>query len=309
MIQVGEVLGIKELKSRLPWRYPMLLLDRVTRESETHFVGFKNLTVNELYFQGHFPNRPIMPGVLQVETMKQLCELIVRKELDPTGMQDVYLKKLQKVKFRNPAEPGDRLFIDAELLELTNTEATLQVKVSNATGITSEGRLTVAARPCASPETMPARQNEYDRVPGKTAMEIGAIRKAMPHRYPFLLIDNIVTLDDNSAVAVKNLTITEEVFNGSKADCRTFPESLMCEIVAQVGCASILSRAENAGKLGLFAAIPNAESFGYAVPGDQLVCKVELPAPNKAFGKGTGAIYVGEKKIFEMSLMFAVVEA
>jgi UDP-3-O-[3-hydroxymyristoyl] N-acetylglucosamine deacetylase/3-hydroxyacyl-[acyl-carrier-protein] dehydratase len=96
----------------------MLLLDRVTRESETRFVGVKNLTVNELFFQGHFPNRPIMPGVLQVETMKQLCELIVRKELDPTGMQDVYLKKLQKVKFRNPAEPGDRLFLDAEIIEL-----------------------------------------------------------------------------------------------------------------------------------------------------------------------------------------------
>ena len=116
-------------------------------------------------------------------------------------------------------------------------------------------------------------------------------------------------MDDSSITAIKNLTVTEEIFNGTKIPCCTFPESLMCEIIAQVGCASILSRNENAGKLGLFAAIPSAESFGYAQPGDQLVCKVDLPPPSKSFGKGTGVITVDGRKIFEITLMFAVVDA
>ena len=155
---------------------------------------------------------------------------------------------------------------------------------------------------------MPAPGGEYDRRPGSTLMEIAAIRRAMPHRYPFLLIDNVISMGEKSAVAIKNLTVNEELFCGSSGPVPVFPESLLCEIVAQVGCACILSQPENAGKLGLFAAINSAESFAMVQPGDQLVCTVDLPNPGKSFGKGNGVISVDGVKVFEITLMFAIVD-
>ncbi len=307
MIEIGKVLGTKELKSRLPWRYPFLLLDRAIREEENKFVAYKNLTMNELFFQGHFPGHPIMPGVLQVEAMKQLGELIVRKELDQAGLQDVYMRKVEKVKFRNPVEPGDRLRIEAEITDINESEAVIQACTFNNTGMTCEARLTLAVRPRTGPETMPPAFNAYDRSP-ETAMNVNRIMEIVPHRYPFLLIDNIARLDGDNAVAIKNVTITEEIFKGFPSEYAAFPESLQCEIIAQVGCACVLSRAENAGKLGLFAAIPEAESFAPVFPGDQMVCEVVLPPSKKAFGKGSGVIKVNDKVVFKITLMFAIVD-
>jgi 3-hydroxymyristoyl/3-hydroxydecanoyl-(acyl carrier protein) dehydratase len=86
------------------------------------------------------------------------------------------------------------------------------------------------------------------------------------------------------------------------------PVSLLCEIGAQAGCASILARPENNNKLGYFMSIDGAESFAPVMPGDQLVIKFNLPAGKSRFGKGSGEMLVNGKVVFKVTLMFALVD-
>ena len=109
--------------------------------------------------------------------------------------------------------------------------------------------------------------------------------------------------------AVKNVSINEEIFAHCPDDYAVLPESLLCEITAQSGCACVLSRPENAGKIGYFMSIDKAESFAPVYPGDQLVIDVDLPEGKSKFGKGTGTITVGGKLVFQITLMFAIVDA
>ncbi len=97
----------------IPHRYPMLLIDRVTGMEAFHrAVGVKQVTINEPYFQGHFPNDPIMPGVLIVEAMAQLGGLLLSQKLEHTGKLAVLLS-MDKVKMRHAVVPGDQLILEA----------------------------------------------------------------------------------------------------------------------------------------------------------------------------------------------------
>lgn len=303
-----KVLGIKEIMSILPQRNPMLLLDRAQQIDEKHWIAVKNASMNEAFFQGHFPGHPIMPGVLQLEAMKQLCELSVRSILDPAGAADVYLKEVNKVKFRRPANPGDRIKIETELLELEANSALLKATLSTAAGVASEAQITLAVRDkAASPETMPQLYNEFDKSDA-VLMDIGKVVELMPHRFPFLLIDYVFSMEGDKVTAVKNVTANEPFF-ANDSELKVLPESILCEIAAQAGCACVLARPENAGKLGYFMAIDHAESIAPVYPGDQLVLDLTLPAGKSRFGKGGCEILVDGKVVFRINLMFAIVDA
>lgn len=111
-------LDVRELFKILPHRYPFLLVDKVIEvESYRRAVGIKNVTINEPYFQGHFPGRPIMPGVLQIEAMAQLAGALLLRKADNTTKLAV-LMGLENVKFRKQVVPGDQLRIEAEVLSL-----------------------------------------------------------------------------------------------------------------------------------------------------------------------------------------------
>ncbi len=109
------VLDIDEVMKVLPHRYPFLMVDRIVNfDGAMKATGVKNVTINEPYFQGHFPGHPVMPGVLQVEAMAQVASIIMMRKTENSGKIG-YFMSADEVKFRKPVLPGDTLFIHAEL--------------------------------------------------------------------------------------------------------------------------------------------------------------------------------------------------
>lgn len=107
-----------EIQALLPHRYPFLLVDRIKElEPDRRIVGIKNVTVNEPFFQGHFPGRPVMPGVLIIEAMAQVGGVLAFKSVGPTGKPVVYLTGIDGAKFRRPVVPGDQLRFEVDLLK------------------------------------------------------------------------------------------------------------------------------------------------------------------------------------------------
>ena len=303
-----KVYGIKDIMKIMPQRNPMLLLDRAQEIDEKNWVGVKNVSMDEAFFQGHFPGHPIMPGVLQLEAMKQLSELAVRSTLDPAGAADVYLKEVNKVKFRRPANPGDRIKIETEILELEANIAKFKAKLSTSGGVASEAQITLAVRDKnAAPEAMPCLFNEFDKQDADL-MDISKVMDLMPHRFPFLLIDYVKSMEGEKIIAVKNVTANEPIF-ANDSELKTVPESILCEIAAQSGCACVLARPENKGKIGYFMSIDKAESLAPVYPGDQLVIDLTLPESKSRFGKGGCIMRVDGKEVFRINLMFAIVDA
>jgi len=109
--QIIESYDIQRLLALLPHRYPFLLVDRIIQARGDEFgIGIKNVTANEPQFQGHFPGRPIMPGVLLIEAMAQTAgALCVASQADKGKPSVVYLMTVDKAKFRKPVVPGDRV--------------------------------------------------------------------------------------------------------------------------------------------------------------------------------------------------------
>ena len=106
-----------EIQAILPHRYPFLLVDRIEElEIGKRVVGVKNVTINEPFFQGHFPGRPIMPGVLIIEAMAQVGGVLAFKSSQEKGPKLVYFMGIDKAKFRKPVEPGDRLRFVVDVL-------------------------------------------------------------------------------------------------------------------------------------------------------------------------------------------------
>ena len=109
---------MREILRLLPHRYPFLLIDRVIQiDGFQRAVAIKNVSINEPYFQGHFPSAPLMPGVLQLEAMAQLAGVLLLRKLENTGKLAV-LWAIDKVKLRGAVVPGDQLRIEVETVRL-----------------------------------------------------------------------------------------------------------------------------------------------------------------------------------------------
>jgi UDP-3-O-[3-hydroxymyristoyl] N-acetylglucosamine deacetylase / 3-hydroxyacyl-[acyl-carrier-protein] dehydratase len=117
--QETRVLGIEEIMKVLPHRYPFLLVDRIVEiEENRRIVGIKNVTINEPFFQGHFPGHPIMPGVLIIEAMAQVGGMLLMGSLPDPDSRVVYFMSLDNVKWRRPVKPGDQLRFELDLTQV-----------------------------------------------------------------------------------------------------------------------------------------------------------------------------------------------
>ncbi len=110
------LLDVNEIRRILPHRYPFLLVDRIVELENESIVGIKNVTVNEPFFQGHFPEFPVMPGVLIVEAMAQTAGVLVLKSIPDRDRKIVLLASVDVAKFRRPVVPGDQLRIEMTVL-------------------------------------------------------------------------------------------------------------------------------------------------------------------------------------------------
>jgi beta-hydroxyacyl-ACP dehydratase FabZ len=109
------VMDIQAIREILPHRYPMLLVDRIEELEADRIVGIKNVTVNEPFFDGHFPDYPVMPGVLIVEAMAQVAGVLVLSQIPDRKNKLVLLAGVDGAKFRKPVRPGDQLRIEMKL--------------------------------------------------------------------------------------------------------------------------------------------------------------------------------------------------
>src|ERR1700691_6405933 len=119
--------NIQEIMDFLPHRYPFLLIDRVVEfEPARRLVAIKNVTINEPFFQGHFPGYPIMPGVLVVEAMAQAGGIIMMAEMPNRHEKLVVFTGIERAKFRRPVTPGDQLRIEVEVLSFRTRAGKIQ---------------------------------------------------------------------------------------------------------------------------------------------------------------------------------------
>lgn len=138
-----SIMSTTEIMEILPHRYPFLMVDRIVEMDmeKCTVVGIKNLTMNEEFFQGHFPGNPVMPGVLQMEAMAQVAGIMLNSREGNKG-KTAYFMSMNKVKFRKMVVPGDQLRMEIETLRMRSRIATVLGKAYVDGDLVSEAELT-----------------------------------------------------------------------------------------------------------------------------------------------------------------------
>jgi 3-hydroxyacyl-[acyl-carrier-protein] dehydratase len=147
------ILDVNEIRRILPHRYPFLLVDRITELEPERIVGIKNVTVNEPFFNGHFPDFPVMPGVLIVEAMAQTAGVLVLKTIPDRESKLVLLVSIDAARFRRPVVPGDQLRIEMTVIRRKGSVAKMA------------GKATVDGKVVAEAEVMCKLQDKSEAQP------------------------------------------------------------------------------------------------------------------------------------------------
>ncbi|MBV8731656.1 MAG: 3-hydroxyacyl-ACP dehydratase FabZ [Acidobacteriia bacterium] len=152
-----SILDINEIRTILPHRYPFLLVDRILELDAERIVGIKNVTVNEPFFIGHFPDFPVMPGVLIVEAMAQVAGVLVLKNIADRDQKLVLLAAIENARFRKPVLPGDTLRVEMTVVKRRTNVAKMA------------GRATVDGQLVAEAEVMCKLANKEEATSAATA--------------------------------------------------------------------------------------------------------------------------------------------
>lgn len=146
------MMDIHKILKQLPHRYPLLLVDRVlTLDKGKSIRAIKNVTINEPFFTGHFPHRPVMPGVLMLEALAQAAALLAFDALDTSPDENTvyYFAGIEGARFKRPVEPGDQLFLDVELLRMKAGIFKFKGRALVGDELAAEAELTCAMRSIA----------------------------------------------------------------------------------------------------------------------------------------------------------------
>jgi 3-hydroxyacyl-[acyl-carrier-protein] dehydratase len=142
-------MDIHQILKKLPHRYPFLLVDRVLEIHKGKSIkALKNVTINEPFFQGHFPYRPVMPGVLMLEALAQAAALLAFDALETSPSDDsvYYFAGMEAVRFKRPVEPGDQLILDVELVRMKAGIFKFKTRAMVGAELAVEAELTCAIR-------------------------------------------------------------------------------------------------------------------------------------------------------------------
>jgi 3-hydroxyacyl-[acyl-carrier-protein] dehydratase len=149
-------MDVNEIRQILPHRYPFLLVDRIIELEAERVVGIKNVTANEPFFQGHFPDFPVMPGVLIVEAMAQTAGILVLKSIPDRDQKLVLLVSVDAARFRKPVVPGDQLRLEMHVIKRKGTVAKMAGKAYVDGALVAEAEVMCKLEDKPAPETAPA---------------------------------------------------------------------------------------------------------------------------------------------------------
>ena len=140
------MIEIKEIKKLIPQKYPFLMLDRVIQLKEKEFIkAYKNVSINEEYFKGHFPNNPIFPGSLIAETMAQAACILLKKSILDLKATVFYVTNI-KIRFLKPVVPGDQLYIIVKTVKMTHIGGIFETEAIVNGTLVAKGEMTFACK-------------------------------------------------------------------------------------------------------------------------------------------------------------------
>lgn len=308
---MSNILSISEIQELIPHRYPFLMVDRIELGETPHEIkAIKNVTTNESQFTGHFPGNPIMPGVLQVEAVLQAGTIAFKKATNSQNKNVVVIKEARRVRFKSPIIPGDQVLIDIKLENVTDESCEVKATCKVKGVLKSQSHLVIGY---LDPATLTPKsfltefsKDGYDS-DADPIYTVNDISSFIPHRFPFQFIDNVIHIKEDNIVGEKLVSANEPFSISYKPDSPFMPNTMILEIMAQLGCVHLLSKEEHHGKIGMFLSIENAIIHRPAIPGDKLTFDVSFLFFKGPMGKAEGTVYCGSEIVSTMVIAFALV--